>query len=94
MNEVISRKGKSFDHDYLPWTAPPQSAVYTHPDEVLSDSRLTFDQKREVLVSWASDTRVLSWTPRLATTRQRRGRAHRRRVMRVEPAFLWERANV
>jgi hypothetical protein len=65
MNEVISRKGKSFDHDYLPWTAPPQSAVYTHPDEVLSDSSLTFDQKREVLASWASDARAVVDAPTL-----------------------------
>jgi hypothetical protein len=64
MNEV-NRKGESSENDYLFWTAAPQSAVYTHPDEVLSDSHLTFDQKREMLASWASDARAVVDAPTL-----------------------------
>jgi len=39
--------------------------VLMHPDDVVSDSRLTRAQKREILASWASDARAVNDVPAL-----------------------------
>lgn len=39
--------------------------VFVHPDEVISDLRLTHAEKRELLASWASDVRAVSDAPAL-----------------------------
>ena len=43
------------------------ASVFIHPDDVLDDTGLTADEKRELLASWASDARAL---PHLPTLRQ------------------------
>jgi hypothetical protein len=43
----------------------PAAAVYTHPDDVVSDPKLTTAEKRAVLASWISDARVVENAPAL-----------------------------
>lgn len=44
---------------------PPPAAYLMHPDDVLSDRRLTEAEKREILASWASDLRAVPDAPAL-----------------------------
>lgn len=44
---------------------PPEAAIYTDPDDVMSDPRLTSSQKRAVLASWMSDARAVENSPGL-----------------------------
>jgi hypothetical protein len=39
--------------------------IYEHPRDVLADSRLTKDEKRALLASWASDAAAVPSQPRL-----------------------------
>jgi hypothetical protein len=41
------------------------AAIYTHPDEVTSDPKLTTAEKRAVLASWISDVRAVENAPSL-----------------------------
>ena len=41
------------------------SVVFTHPDQVVNDRQLTTAEKREILASWASDTRAVVNQPAL-----------------------------
>jgi hypothetical protein len=41
------------------------AAIYTHPDDVASDPRLTLAEKRAVLASWISDARAVENSPSL-----------------------------
>jgi hypothetical protein len=41
------------------------AAIYTHPDDVASDPRLTLAEKRAVLASWISDARAVEDAPSL-----------------------------
>jgi len=41
------------------------SPVFTHPDQVVRDQVLTLTEKREILASWASDTRAVENAPAL-----------------------------
>jgi hypothetical protein len=41
------------------------SPVFTHPDQVVRDQVLTLTEKREILASWASDTRAVENEPAL-----------------------------
>jgi hypothetical protein len=43
----------------------PGAATYAHPDDVVSDPKLTTPQKRAVLASWVSDARAVENTPAL-----------------------------
>jgi hypothetical protein len=43
----------------------PTSNLLTHPDEVVSDSELSFSKKRAILANWASDARAVEDTPEL-----------------------------
>jgi hypothetical protein len=48
--------------------APATSAettIYTHPDEVIRDSKLTLAEKKAILASWASDARAVENAPSL-----------------------------
>ena len=40
-------------------------AIYTHPDDVTSDPKLTTAEKRAVLASWISDARAIENAPSL-----------------------------
>ena len=44
---------------------PREAAIYTHPDDVTSDSKLTTAEKRAVLASWISDARAIENAPSL-----------------------------
>jgi hypothetical protein len=44
---------------------PLHTAGFMHPDQVVSDARLTHTEKREVLASWASDVRAVPNAPAL-----------------------------
>ncbi len=39
------------------------AAIYTHPDDVTSDPKLTTAEKRAVLASWISDARAVEDAP-------------------------------
>ena len=41
------------------------AAIYTHPDDVTSDPKLTMAEKRAVLASWISDARAVENVPSL-----------------------------
>ena len=41
------------------------AAIYTHPDDVTSDPKLTTAEKRAVLASWISDARAVENAPSL-----------------------------
>ena len=41
------------------------AAIYTHPDDVTSDPKLTTAEKRAVLASWISDARAIENAPSL-----------------------------
>ena len=41
------------------------AAIYTHPDDVTSDPKLTTAEKRAVLASWISDARAVKSVPSL-----------------------------
>ncbi len=41
------------------------AAIYTHPDDVAGDRKLTTAQKRAILASWISDARAVEDDPRL-----------------------------
>jgi hypothetical protein len=43
----------------------PTAAIYTHPDDVASDPKLTTPQKRAALASWISDARAVENAPAL-----------------------------
>lgn len=43
----------------------PGEAIYGHPDDVVSDPKLTASQKRAVLASWISDVRAVENAPAL-----------------------------
>ena len=43
----------------------PSAAIYTHPDDVAGDPKLTKPQKRAVLASWISDARAVENAPAL-----------------------------
>jgi hypothetical protein len=48
--------------------APATSAettIYTHPDEVIRDSKPTLAEKKAILASWASDARAVEDAPSL-----------------------------
>lgn len=42
-----------------------EAAIYTHPDEVTGDPKLTTAEKRVVLASWVSDARAIENAPSL-----------------------------
>jgi hypothetical protein len=44
---------------------PRDAAIYTHPDDVTSDPKLTTAEKRAVLASWISDARAIENAPSL-----------------------------
>jgi hypothetical protein len=44
---------------------PYGAAIYTHPDDVTSDPKLTTAEKRAVLASWISDARAIENAPSL-----------------------------
>jgi len=44
---------------------PGDRTIYTHPDDVLSDRKLTAAEKKEVLASWISDARAVENAPTL-----------------------------
>jgi hypothetical protein len=44
---------------------PRQAAIYTHPDDVTSDPKLTRAEKRAILASWISDARAIENVPSL-----------------------------
>ena len=46
-------------------TQSPVAAIYTHPDQVVSDPELTTADKRAVLASWISDARAVENVPTL-----------------------------
>jgi hypothetical protein len=51
---------------YVPADSPPlRKAGFMHPDEVVSDARLTPGEKRAILASWASDIRAVPDAPAL-----------------------------
>ena len=43
----------------------PGAALYTHPDDVTSNPKLTAAEKRAVLASWVSDARTVDNAPSL-----------------------------
>lgn len=43
----------------------PDAAIYTHPDDVANDPKLTLAEKREILASWSSDARAIENAPAL-----------------------------
>ena len=43
----------------------PAAAIYTHPDDVVSDPKLTTGEKKAVLASWVSDARAVENAPAL-----------------------------
>jgi hypothetical protein len=48
--------------------APAPSAettIYTHPDEVIRDSKPTLAEKKAILATWASDARAVENAPSL-----------------------------
>jgi hypothetical protein len=45
--------------------APYGAAIYTHPRDVTSDSKLTTAEKKAVLASWISDARAVENAPSL-----------------------------
>ena len=44
---------------------PGRAAIYLHPEDVTSDSNLTFAEKRAILASWVSDARAIENAPGL-----------------------------
>jgi hypothetical protein len=44
---------------------PYGAAIYTHPDDVTNDPKLTTAEKRAVLASWISDARAIENAPSL-----------------------------
>jgi hypothetical protein len=44
---------------------PYGAAIYTHPDDVTNDPKLTTAEKRAVLASWISDVRAIENAPSL-----------------------------
>jgi hypothetical protein len=46
-------------------TQSPAAAIYTHPDDVANDPKLTTAEKRAVLASWISDARAVENAPAL-----------------------------
>jgi hypothetical protein len=44
---------------------PYWAAIYTHPDDVTNDPKLTTAEKRAVLASWISDIRAIENAPSL-----------------------------
>lgn len=54
-------------HPELPPAESPQRLAtgFMHPDEVVSDLRLTHAEKREILASWASDVHAVPDAPAL-----------------------------
>jgi hypothetical protein len=44
---------------------PYGAAIYTHPDDVTNDPKLTTAEKRAVLASWISDVRAMENAPSL-----------------------------
>src|ERR1700746_1976651 len=44
---------------------PREAEIYTHPDDVTSDPKLTTPEKRAVLASWISDARAIENAPSL-----------------------------
>ncbi len=61
MTDLHSLHEKSLQHPDL------VASVFSHPDDVLYDTRLTAQLKRELLASWASDANAV---PHLPTLRQ------------------------
>jgi hypothetical protein len=39
--------------------ARPDAAIYTGPDDVVADPKLTIADKRAILASWVSDARAV-----------------------------------
>src|SRR3981081_2375010 len=60
------RTGNAFDLDAL---LHPASA-FAHPLDVVRDRDLTFNEKRAILASWASDARALEAAPTLRRTQE------------------------
>ena len=44
---------------------PREAAIYTHPDDVMSDPKLTTAEKRAVLAAWISDAPAIENAPSL-----------------------------
>src|ERR1700746_1014773 len=44
---------------------PREAEIYTHPDDVTNDQKLTTAEKRAVLASWISDARAIENAPSL-----------------------------
>jgi hypothetical protein len=47
------------------WTPFGVAATFSHPDDVVSDPKLTKSEKRAILASWASDSRAVENDPQL-----------------------------
>lgn len=66
MNGTQVTETSSFNDILRPKLAPAESprrpaTGFMHPDEVVSDLRLTQAEKREILASWASDVIDPAW---------------------------------
>ncbi len=64
----MNQQTRSFELDQSESTAfaqSPDAAIYTHPDDVVGDPRLTLSEKRAVLASWLSDARAVENAPGL-----------------------------
>jgi hypothetical protein len=60
------RSGDAFDLDALLHPA----RAFAHPLDVVRDCDLTFNEKRAILASWASDARALEAAPALHRTQE------------------------
>ncbi|MEA2994792.1 MAG: hypothetical protein QOG74_341 [Alphaproteobacteria bacterium] len=60
------RSGDAFDLDALLHPA----RAFAHPLDVVRDHDLTFNEKRAILASWASDARALEAAPALHRTQE------------------------
>ena len=56
---------KSFTPFQPSQSGSPAATIYTHPDDVASDPKLTTPRKRALLASWISDARAVENAPAL-----------------------------
>lgn len=52
-------------HDCWPALVPATEPHFSHPDDVLNDAKLSTDEKRGILASWASDANSVENAPAL-----------------------------
>jgi hypothetical protein len=63
MTDVNRRAGLTLDPELRALLHP--AGVYAHPRDVLNDPKLTIDEKRAILSSWASDACAVHSCPTL-----------------------------